>query len=334
MNLNLSKKILFSICFLIAGIFLVSKSGMLANAASGGSGLTLSPPIRELTIKEGETVTKTIKVTNPTDKLITVYPEVMDFRAKGDSGEPAFYSASDETSKFSLSKWITFTQPELALTPQQVVDFKYAISVPNTVEPGGHYGVVFFATKPEKPSADSSSVTLNSMVGSLLLVKVPGDITENASLENFSANQFIYLSGNPTFDTLVRNLGNIHFKPEGEIMIKNMLGGDSGKLTVNSQGGNVLPDSARKFENVWNDGKLHLGLYTAKVHLTYGDSGKTLDGSLTFLIIPWWILIIKIVVLILIIALITWLIIRRRRKKKAARNISPPQASPGKVILR
>lgn len=334
MDLKLGRKILLFSLLLTAGIFLVFGEQPFTRAASGGQGLTISPPLSELTIKPGENVTKDIKITNPTDKVITVTPKVMDFKAKGESGEPAFYDASVDDSKYSLSKWITFTQTEIALTPQQVVDFKYNINIPSSAEPGGHYGVVFFATDQNTPQTNSSNVTLNSMVGSLLLVTVPGNITENAALDSFSADKFLYLSGSPKIDAVVRNLGNIHFKPQGEITIKNMLGSESGKLTVNDESGNVLPDSARKFENIWKDGKFHLGLYTAKVHLTYGDSGKTLDGSLTFLIIPWWILIIKIVVLIIIVGLIIWLIIRRRRKKKAARNIPPPQAPPGKVILR
>ncbi len=334
MGFDSHRKILLSFACFIAGVFLISGT-FLTKAASGGQGLTISPPISEFTIKPGESVTKDIKLTNPTDKVITVTPKVMDFKAKGESGEPAFYDASVEDSRYSLSKWVTFTQTEIALTPQQVVDFKYSINAPSSAEPGGHYGVVFFATDQSVLQENSSNVTLNSMVGSLLLVKVPGDITENAALDSFSADQFIYLSGSPKIDTLVRNLGNIHFKPEGEITIKNMLGSESGKLTVNGEGGNVLPDSARKFENIWKDGKFHLGLYTAKVHLTYGGSGKTLDGSLTFIIIPWWILIIKLVVLAAIIALIIWLLIRRRRKKKAAKNMpQPPQNPPGKIILR
>ena len=335
MNLDLYRKILLSFACLTAGVFLFSGT-LITKAASGGQGLTISPPISELTIKPGESITKDIKLTNPTDKVITVTPKVMDFKAKGESGEPAFYDASVEDSRYSLSKWITFTQTEIALTPQQVVDFKYSISAPSSAEPGGHYGVVFFAADQNTPQENSSSVTLNSMVGSLLLVKVPGDISENAVLDSFFANQFIYFGGDPKIDTVVRNLGNIHFKPQGEILIKNMLGNESGKLTVNDQGGNVLPDSARKFENVWQDNKFHLGLYTAMVHLTYGNFGKTLDGSLTFLIIPWWILVIMIIVLAIIIGLIIWLLIRRRRRKKASRNAppSPPQTPPGKIILR
>jgi len=126
---------------LTAGIF----SFVLAQLP--GEGLTISPPITELTIKPGESTTQTIRLTNPTDKIVEVYPKIMNFSAKGEGGEPAFFEATDESAKFSLAKWIEVTQSKIALTPEQVVEFKYKINVPVSAEPGGHYGVVFFATE-------------------------------------------------------------------------------------------------------------------------------------------------------------------------------------------
>ncbi|MCX6806535.1 MAG: hypothetical protein NT135_00170, partial [Candidatus Berkelbacteria bacterium] len=144
-----------------------------AKAQIPGEGLTISPPIFELTLKSGETSSQVIKITNPTQKLMEVYPTVMNFKASGESGEPAFYPATKEETKFSLASWIKFNQTKIALTPEQVVEFNYQIAIPKDAEPGGHYGVVFFATEPPKPEQDVSQVAIASMVGSLILVKAP-----------------------------------------------------------------------------------------------------------------------------------------------------------------
>lgn len=317
------------------GLFLFFQSTKSVQAALSGEGLTISPPLSELTLKPGEKTTRIIRVTNPTDKLVEVYPRVMDFQAKGEGGEPSFYDASDETAKFSLSKWISFTQPKIALTPEQVMEFKYDINVPTTAESGGHYGVLFFATDPPKTDGNENKVSLGSMIGSLVLVRVPGSITEKGLLESFSADRYFNLDNDITFLTKISNLGNIHFKPRGEITIKNALGKEVDKIVFNEQNGNVLPDSTRKFENKWKSSKKLAGLYKANLHIVYGDSEKTLDKSVSFIVTPWWVDVPVGAAGIIVIALATRFIILRRK----ARGRGPgPNASgsdqSGKVILR
>ncbi|TSC91457.1 MAG: hypothetical protein CEN92_269, partial [Candidatus Berkelbacteria bacterium Licking1014_96] len=48
--------------------FILSFSGVQAQIP--GEGLTISPPILELTLKPGETSNQIIKITNPTRKLV------------------------------------------------------------------------------------------------------------------------------------------------------------------------------------------------------------------------------------------------------------------------
>jgi len=284
-----------------------------AQAKIKGEGLTISPPLKEMTLKRGETHRGTIKVTNPTEKMMEVYPLVMNFRAAGESGEPTFYSATEEEENFSLAHWIGFSQSKLALTSEQVIEFNYQIKTPNDAEPGGHYGVIFFATEPPKIGTDASQVALASMVGSLILVKVPGKIVEEGAIEGFSAKKF-YFSPPVDFATRIKNSGNIHFKPWGEITLKDSWGNELERIAFNETKGNVLPDSIRKFENNWDGGgKIRIGRFTADLRVVYGSKDRTLSSQLVFWIIPWW-LIAAVGGVILIIVL--WIVIRKARKRK------------------
>lgn len=333
------KRLLFSIFVIVSSVMLLGVFFVLPINAQKktGEGLTISPPVNEVSLDKGGKSEQTIKLINPTKDIVEVYPKVMDFKAKGESGEPDFYQATDEMSKFALSKWLTFSQDKVVIAPDKFVNFKYTINVPQDAEPGGHYGVVFFASEPPETRKDVTNVSLASMIGSLVLVKVPGAIVEKGFLESFSSDKFLYLSNNVNLTTRVSNLGNVHFKPKGNIVIKNIFGKDTETLTVNESGGNILPDSIRKFTNEWKSEKFLFGIYKANLGLVYGDSGKTLIGTSTFLIIPWWLLIIIIVLLILIITLLIILIkkIRKKRRAKKSKNI-PPQSpgSSGKIILR
>ncbi len=312
-------KILFIIIFLTVNFFIFP---LKSEAQVPGEGLTISPPLFELTINPGQTTDQTIKITNPTEKLMEVYPLMMNFRAKGEGGEPDFYSANDQEANFSLAHWIKYSQTKLALTPEQVVNFNYQIQVPKDAEPGGHYGVVFFATEPPELEEDVSKVAIASMIGSLVLIKVPGDIIEEGNLEEFTSKKF-YFKPPVNFIIKIANSGNVHFKPQGEITIKNWQGKVLDKVVVNETKGNVLPESIRKFEEQWAQSspfwKTPIGKFSADLKIVYGDSEKTFTDKLVFWIIPWWIIGAAIVIIVVIIGLIVW---RRKKRKRKQKKLS------------
>lgn len=299
------KKLVAVLLFL--AIFLVLAG--YTKAETQGEGLTISPPILEITVKVGETSVQKIRVTNPTSSLIEVYPTVMNFGAGGENGDPKFSATNPEETKFSLGQWIKFSQTKLALTPNQIVEFEYSIVVPTDAEAGGHYGVVFFSTQPPDNSGNQNQIAISSMIGSLVLVKVPGAVIEKGFLESFKA-QSLLVKPPVVFDARISNLGNIHFKPAGNISIKGMFG-DSYTIPINQAAGNVLPDSTRKFEEKWSPGGFKIGRYTAKLDVVYGENEKTLSGQTVFWILPIWF--IACLALVVVAVVVLAIFIRRRR---------------------
>lgn len=321
------KKLLITtgILTLILSIFVYT-----VHAALPGEGLTISPPIVEQEIKSGETKTNIIRISNPTDSLVEAYPTVMDFRAKGETGEPAFYESEESAGSYALSNWITFKEPKIAMAPEQVKEFSYTITVPTNAEPGGHYGAVFFATEPPESELQGSQVSLSTMIGSLVLIKVPGQIVEKAVVDEFKTNRKIYFKTPTILNTKIANLGNVHFKPRGDIEIKGWFGTPKDKITFNESAGNVLPDSVRKFENKWQFSAFAFGYFKAEENIIYGDAGKTLTENVSFWILPWWIL----VVLIGIILLVVFMIFFKKSKKNMViteKNVSGTNISDSKL---
>jgi hypothetical protein len=321
---KMKKKFLALLMVFLIGLVFASFPSVRA-ALSGDEGLTLSPPIKELTLSPGETSTQTLKLTNPTAKLVELYPKVMNFNAKGDSGEPGFTEANVENTKFSLASWITLTQSKVALTPEQVVEYQYTINVPQNAEPGGHYGVVFFATEPPTLEKDVSKVALSSMVGGLVLVRVPGDIKEEGQIESFDSDKLVYLFNNVKYTTRIRNLGNVHFKPLGTIKIKDLFGRTVDVLDFNANGGNILPESTRKWENGWKSSKILIGPVKATLNITYGSTSKPITESIWLWMIPWWLLVI---IAVLVVALIAFLVYRKLKKKNKRTYDAPKMDKP------
>lgn len=311
---------------ILATLFVSILSFQFAMAAFPGEGLTISPPINEPKIKPGQTVENIIRVTNPTSELVEVYPQVMDFRAGGEGGEPSFYISEGYSNKFSFAKWVTFSTSKIALTPEQVVEFKYTLTIPENAEPGGHYGAVFFVSEPPKDENQGSKVSIGSMVGSLVLLTVPGDTIEKGIVDNFGTDKGIYFTGNTVkIESRISNVGNVHFKPKGDIVIKSIFGKQVTKLTFNEQSGNVLPDSTRKFENGWKYPWYQVGVYRAELATIYGISEKPLTQTIKFWILPWWFVVMIVFTLVLIYLLFQYLI---RKKRLRTRITKMTKSSP------
>lgn len=290
---------------------------------SNAEGMTLSPPLFEMTLKPGEETAHIIRITNPTKNLIELYPSAGNFTASGEGGEPK-YEIGEKTiennSQFSIANWVSFFEPKVALLPEQVVEFRFRIKVPENAEPGGHYGVVFLGTKPPEDKTDSSQVSLSTMVGSLLLVRVPGDVHEEASIDEFSIPWFFF-SPPIDFNVYLKNTGNVHVRPKGDVTVLNWRGREETRIDINPTKGSILPESRRKFDALWNPEAKYfwetpLGRLYATLKIDYGEDHQELSRTVIFWIIPKWLIITVSLLFLLIIIFIIFFIIRRKRRKQ------------------
>ena len=289
-------------------------------------GLTLTPILIEKSLNPGEVSPEAVKITNPTRNTIEFYPKVMNFRSSGEGGEPQLYPATDEETKFSLAHWVDFDPAKLAIAPDQVIEYKYEIRVPPDAEPGGHYGAILFSTEPPKVGGEASQVAISSMVGSLVLARVPGETNENGRLEDFFTGDF-FLKPPVKFVTRMRNLGNIHFKPQGQIVISSWRGKKVTELKFNEKTGNVLPQSVRRFENIWSPEykyffEMPMGRFSADLGLVYGAKNETENRKIYFWVVPVWIIAAFAIFIILLFFFLA------RRKKKRRKGPPPPAARP------
>jgi hypothetical protein len=307
--------------FVFTLVLVASPCFSVAQESDSSSGLTISPPIKEINLEPGKTYQEKIKVNNPTKNLVEVFPVARNFSAsENETGIPTIETPSEEAT-YGLASWISFSQSKLALTSEQEAEFNYTINVPLDAEPGGHYGAVLFASEPPKIDAGETRVSLASMVGSLILAKVAGDAKEGARIKEFSTSKRVYFSTPVDFTLRIENTGNIHFKPQGDIVVKNW-GKISETVDINSKKGNVLPKSVRNFSETDKKGetslafkgsKFSFGKFTADLVVVYGSNDQSLTGKVSFWIIPWWLIV---TFSVITIVLITLLILRKKKNKK------------------
>ena len=259
---------------------------------SGGQGLRVSPVRTDTTINAGKTQVVTINVTNVTSTPTTLQTIVNDFIANpNESGNPAIIL---DPTKFapshSLKRYIA-SNPDFTLAPGQQKAIAITINVPANASGGGYYGAIRFA--PAGTNGPNQTVSLAGSVGSLILVKVPGDIKEQLSIASFDARSkdspSSFFISNKHIDATIRfqNIGNIQEAPFGKILLKNRSGKILGTYEVNSDTppGNVLPDSIRKFSIPINKVG-SFGQFKLEGNFGYGSSGQLLSASTTFYVVP------------------------------------------------
>lgn len=254
-----------------------------------GQAIQVSPVLVELNATPGGTYKIKLNLTNVSAGALRLVPSVNDFRAKDESGTPEILFEDEEDSlTYSLRQWIR-NLPELQLEPKQSQVLEVDVTVPEDAEPGGHYGVIRYSGA--APDVEESGVALSASIGVLVLARVDGDVNESLRTEEF----FVAKSGEKrgwverppvTFVTRLRNDGNVHLKPKGDIVVKNMFGSVVAELPVNAEGRNILPNSIRRFEHELPGG-LSIGRYTAETNLAYGTSGQVLQDSISFWVVPY-----------------------------------------------
>lgn len=280
------KKLLKVIPAAIYALILLMPTGI-AVAQGAGQGLEISPPLIEINVDPGKTVTTNIRVRNITKQELVAKPQVNDFVAQGEEGQPKLLlnEKASEPSPYTINGWVSGLD-ELTVAPGEAKTETITISVPQGASPGGHYGVVRFTAS--SPGIDSTGVSLSASVGTLVLINVSGKVVQNAVISDFyvtkNAKKGSFFQAGPiTFVERLQNRGNSHFKPTGTVRVTNTFGKETGVVSINAKGGNVLPASTRRFEQDF--AKKHLfGRYTAQANIQY--AGQNLTQSITFWVIP------------------------------------------------
>lgn len=258
-----------------------------AQSAGAAQGIQLSPSIIELNAQRGGVYTLTVEVTNITPGHLSYKVSINDFMAKDETGAPKILYSSNLPPNVSIRTWISPVAPFHLLTrASKKVTFK--VTVPMQAEPGGHYGVLDFSGADTQ--IKTTGVGLTASAGTLLLVRVAGDIKEKASIATFFSAKYgketNFFENSPVeFVTRIENSGNIHFRPFGSIELKNMFGETVANLPINESKSNVLPNSVRRFDNSYAN--YMIGRYTATVTIGYGTKGDAIMASTTFWVIPY-----------------------------------------------
>jgi hypothetical protein len=280
--------------------------------------ITISPPSEVITLNPGQRSEGKLKLINNGDAPLTFSVTTKDFIVTDTQGTPHIVGDDEKVDqRFSASSWLDVYPRSFTVAPHQKQDLTYYIQVPSNARPGGHYAAVVY-TPDMGAGKDETGAAINSQIGTLFLIGVGGPITESANVSLFTAPFSEY--GPVDVFTQIRNLGDLHIRPLGNITVTDLLG-KTVSTTMKEQ--NIFPAGGlRDYTNTVGQ-KLMIGPYKAKMTATYGkENDKFLVATVTFWVFPWKI---TLIIVLIIIALVLYFKLYRKRKN---RKTSPPAEAP------
>jgi len=293
-------------CFIVALIHL-SPCSVRAQSLS----LSIAPPVVEIMIKPGKTITQTIKIANGGESTI-VTPLLREYTLNGLQDNP----------NFTRDTWIEILNRDLAFDKsfflktgeeRQVV---LKISPPKDLAEKDYFRVLLFTTKPVIPF-DYSQSSISQSIGSLILINVTSSGMKNkaAEISAFQIPKIVDSFSPLETRILLKNTGDTYFRPLGNITLKGLIGQTDFALNPNL----FLPGETKlltvdevpyaKDNQTLSLPGIYLGKYTLTTTFTLDEGTIKISQTKTFYAIPW-----KGMAIFLLI-LFFWMIMKKRKRK-------------------
>lgn len=300
--------------------------------APAGINLTLSPTFVNLITDPGKNVDTSIRITNNNNFTEYLKIEVRTFEPSTDGNSPVIRPIREGD---DFADWVTFSETEFSVgsNENKVIDIE--INAPETSALGYYYA--FMITR-QNTETDPSNASIAGGTAVLALLEVRSDNAKRElQIEDFKPEKLFYEYLPAELKVTVRNTGNIHVIPVGDMFIDSMANKEVSTFPVNEGRGNVLPQSTRTYSVNFDDGfavrvaktdkdgnpvrdrngnieyktnfdfskmdKFRIGKYEANVILVYdnGERDVPIQATVSFWVIPWKIILGILVILVLVL---------------------------------
>ena len=276
-----------------------------------------------LNVAPGSTVTAPVKIKNDGNQSEDLKVTLMKFKADPITGATILGEREPADNYFD---WVTFSDPTFTLQPNEWKTITATFNVPATASFDYYYAIVFFRANQAVKPGDRQTVLNGGTATLVLLTADVPNAKKELTLDSFGVNKNIFEFLPAIFDIKIKNTGNVHIIPHGNIFISKDGQKDIAVLDVNANQGSILPNSPRTFASDWKDGfpvyvpkmdngnnlkdekgnlvqelkwnfadasKLRWGKYTAKLVLVYdnGQRDVPIEGEVAFWVLPWRLLI-------------------------------------------
>ena len=263
--------------------------------------LSLYPPLLEVTVKPGKSITQVYKLANDGETDLVVGSEILPFEPEDELGNIKLLTP--KTFPSPTIDWFSFQNADLQLgqkfllkagQAQQVV---LAIKIPSTAKEDDYYLTLLFETQPSDFNGGLSGTQAQAKIGAniLLTISETGEPPRKAEIIEFKVQsaklKVIDSFTPPQFVLRIKNTGRSFFKPMGIITTTGWFGQ---KYPLNLLPENILTKSTREI-GCENDeetkicrlkAKFLLGPYEAKAEFGLDKVSSDYSARLIFIALP------------------------------------------------
>jgi len=187
--------------------------------------LSLWPPLLEVMIQPGKTITQVYEITNQGENPQEITPQIVSFKPLDDKGNVRLLLKNFSPLKFSLANSNLELGQSFILEPLQKQQIVLKIKVPEkTPEQDFYFSLLFSSSAQAKKGTFGS--TAAGVLGShiLLTVSKTGQPEKRGEILEFKTKKIIDSLEKPEFSLRVKNTGHFFWKPFGKIKIEGLAG--------------------------------------------------------------------------------------------------------------
>lgn len=282
-------------------VLLACLTPFVPRTACAASELTVTPVVIDEKAKPGDILNETITITNATNHVLGIYPEVNDVH-QTDGTQPFQAAQNAVQASDSLSNWIELSRGLIQLDPGESKAVPFIIRVTNNAVTAPYHATVTFG---DGMTGDGPSGSSKHPLGTVTVnLDLQREVKELMQLNKFVADNVVFSGDDVLFKYQLQNIGNQELDPKGEIRIYDRKGEEVASVDVNRDGKVVSPDQVAQLASVWA-GASGFGKYKALIDVTYGKNQvASVQDVAYFWVIPWkQVLGMTIVTLVSVIAL-------------------------------
>jgi hypothetical protein len=301
-------------------------------ASEGGLSLFLSPAFVNLNTDPGKTASSQFKVINRNNNKEYLKIQIAKFSSSNGGAQPniEFVDNNDE-----FAQWVSLSDKEFILEPNGEKTIKFSINTSKDAALGYYYALVVNRIQENTGKKGGAIVNIAPALPVILEVNSP-NAKKELQLVDIKATKSVYEYLPAEIEITVKNTGNIHVVPFGDVFIDQGSKKNVDTIKANLFKGNILPGEVRTYTASWDNGfpvrvpkkengvfardkkgnvvyetkwdftkllNFRIGKYTSNVLMVYdnGERDVPLEGNVSFWVIPWKIILGGVVVLFLIL---------------------------------
>jgi hypothetical protein len=296
-------------------------------SSSSPMNVTLTPVSLFINSDPGASTTSKVRVRNNSDKAESLQIRFGTFRPDETGDHPKLITPDPNDQSM---QWMSASPSAFIVQPGDWQDIDITFNPPADAGLSYYYSILFQRSS-SKMRPGEAVIQGSPAVLSVANVNSPYAVRQ-LDLLSFKAKHAVVEYLPQRFDIQMRNSGNVHLIPAGNIFIDGQGQTDIAVMSVNPKLLTVLPESSRTLDVTWTDGfpitdsvdtqklpglhflssfwdfskadRFRIGKYTAHLLLVYdnGERDIPIESFVTFWVIPWKIILAGLVIGLLALA--------------------------------